>query len=503
MALVELKGTAADCELLERALDEQGWPVFERRGQMSEVVDRLIWYVVETRFPGSSRNAARGARERIELLADELQVDLQVQAVELLVRDPADLPHWFAYEPPATHPRTVSLPQSLRWRERLDSWLAEHAGTRDTGRLVLARTPGEARHLATRSLPGVPRYGGRVAARRPSGGSTRPVAPRVGRREGSSRLVRLVVLFVVGAWAGASLADGHAGGVGWWSVLAVLCGVAGGAATVWRAMAPGATRTGSFVFGCLFTLIAVTMGVSSARAAPNVGYGSSVLLVGLVGAVLVNGVRLLVRQWSWQRTAPWLIPALVPLCFGFLPGLGLGIHTMYLDAFGLNLEDVEIPRAYQLIAMLKLTACVSLWLFAPSLLGYMKHFHLYVKDRWFGNAVLLTVSVALLTQGVLGLGLVPAGQAGADAVADAAKGRTPAAYYGIEPEWVCVLPVGRLDGVPVDGGALSVTTAYLKLGDAVGTVVLWDPRSGSALKAPLDRLRIAPREKRPASCASR
>ncbi|MER8043484.1 hypothetical protein [Streptomyces sp. NPDC094032] len=502
--MVELRGTATDCELLERAFDEHGWPVLERRGQVSVVAERPIWYVVEARFPGSSRNAARGARERIELLGDELLLDLQVQAVELVVRDPVDLPHWYAYERIGVQPRTSGLPPGRRWRERMDSWLAEHVGTRDTGRLILARHPQEARFLAARALPGTPLRGDRVAVRRPSGAGTRPVPARVGRRASASRMVRLAVLLCIGAWAGARLADGRANGVGsWWWVLAVLCVVVGGAGVVWRGVAPGATRTGSLVFGGLFTSTVATLGAVAADRAPHVGYGSSVILICLIGAMVVNGVRLLVRQWSWQRTAPWLIPVLVPLCFGFLPGLGLGIHAVYLDAFGLDLEDVEIPRTHQLLAMLKLAACTSLWLMAPSLLGYMKHFHLYVKDRWFGNVVLLIVSAMLLIQGVLGVGLLGAGQAGLDAVADAAKGSTPAAYYGIEPEWGCVLPVGRVDGVPVDGGVLSVSSAYLKIGDAGGTVVLWDPKSGSALKAPLGRLRIAPYEERPASCPSR
>ncbi|MEU8760540.1 hypothetical protein [Streptomyces sp. NPDC048659] len=504
VALVELRGTAADCELLERAFEERGWPVFERRGRLSSVADRLVWYVVEARFPGSRRNATRGARERVELLGDELLLDLQVQAVELVARDPADLPHWFAYERPAAPPRGAAVPRRRYWRERTDVWRAEHTGSRDTGRLILARTPGEAQYLAARPLPGTAPRGGRVAARRPSGTTTRPAPGRVGRKEGASRMTRTAALLCVGLWAGARLVDGRSHGAGsWWWVLGVLCVVAAGAGASWRAMAPGATRAGSLVAGCLLTVAAAGLGARAALSAPDVGFGSSVLLVCLIAAVVVNGVRLLVRQWSWQRTAPWLIPLLVPLFFGFVPGLGLGIHTMYLDAFGLDLEDVDVPRAHQLLAMLKLAACMSLWLFVPSLLGYMKHFHLYVKDRWFGNVVLLVVSVALLTLGVLEAGLLRAGQAGADAVAAAAKGRTPAGYYGIEPEWVCVLPVGRADAVPVDGGVLSVSSPYLRIGDAGGTVVLWDTKAGAALKAPLDRLRIAPHEERPGSCPTR
>jgi hypothetical protein len=189
----------------------------------------------------------------------------------------------------------------------------------------------------------------------------------------------------------------------------------------------------------------------------------------------------------------------LPLSLGLLPSLGLGLHTFYLDAFGLNVEDVEVPRAHQLLASVKFTACMSLWLAALALLGYMKHLHLYVKDRWFGNVVLVVLSLAMLLQGALGLGMLPAARAGSEAVA-AADGRTPGAYYGIVPEWVCAHPVGKAEKIPVEGGEFVPAHPYLKLGDAGGTVVLWDAGRRQAFKLAKDQLRIVPEDNRPASC---
>ncbi len=495
VALVELRGTRAERELFEAALADRGWPLLERRGPAeSDGPERPVWYVIEARFPGSPFNAVRGARERIEVVADDLLLDLQVEVVDRVVRDPVDRPHWFAYERPEVHARTVpDLPLRERWAERARLWLAENVGTRDTGRLITARSAGAARHLATRPLPGAPRRSGRVAVRRPMGASTRPGAPGGGRRESSAMFVRLAVLLLIGAWSGARITDGRAQGVGsWWWAAVVAAGVAWGIAYVARRVAPGRSGPAAFWLGVVLALVALGLGAFAAVTAPDAGYGSVALFGVLVAGVVLNGIRLLVRQWSWQRAAPWLIPALLPLAFGFLPGLGLGLHVMYLDAFGVDLEDVEIPKAYQLLALLKLTVCMSLWFLAPSLLGYMKHFHWYVRDRWFGNAVLLVVSVALLVTGLLGLGLLAAGVAGSQAVAAASQGRTPAAYYGVEPEWVCVRPIGKVEDVPVDGGVLDPSRAYVRIGDADGTVVLWGAEEGEALKVPLDRLRIAP-----------
>ncbi|MGW9436267.1 hypothetical protein [Streptomyces sp. NPDC055607] len=501
VALVELRGTRSETELFEAALGERGWPVLEKRGTApSEHRDRPLWYVIEARFPGSRINAARGARERIELVADELLLDLQVEAVENVVRDPEDRPRWFAYERPEAHARTVpDLPWRTRWRERWYLWLAENAGSRDTGRLVTATSPGAARHLARRPLPGTPRRNGRVAVRRSMGASPRPRRSAVGRRETSALLVRMMVLLLVGAWVGARVTDGWAQGPGsWWWVVLVAAGVTWGMVRTTRRLLSESSGAAMTCLGAVLALVGFGIGARAALSAPDAGYGSIGLFGVLCAAVLCNGIRLLVRQWTWQRAAPWLIPALLPLAFGFLPGLGLGLHVMYLEPFGVDLEDVGIPRAYQFLALLKLTACVSLWLVVPSFLGYMKHFHWHVRDRWFGNLALFVMSVLLLATGLLDFGLLAAEKAGVEAVKDVERGRTPAAYYGIEPEWVCVRPIGKAADIPVDGGTLDPARPYVRLGDADGTVVLWDAIGGEALKVPLGRLGIVPSVARPA-----
>lgn len=77
-----------------------------------------------------------------------------------------------------------------------------------------------------------------------------------------------------------------------------------------------------------------------------------------------------------------------------------------------------------------------------------------------------------------------------------------AAYYGIEPEWVCVDTTDPLDEVPVSCGELGLKRPYLKIGDAGGTAVLWDRRRESALKVPLDKLRMVPAKSARAACDS-
>jgi hypothetical protein len=493
VALIELRGTRIECDMFEEALAGRGWPVLEKHGGPSSGhTEATARYTIETRFPGSDFNAVRGARERIEALCDELMLDLNVEVVDRVVRDPVDRPHWFVYDRPPAPSRTAALPAWRRWAASARLWQARNLGTRDTGRLITATSAMAAQRLATRPLPGAGIRPGRGAGRRTRFGT---------RRESGRMLQRLIMLMALTLWVGAGIADRHSQGFGSWWLFTVIGGgaVLAMAAALRRAI-PSTSKVTALVAGVVLGSLGAGFGARIVFTEPGSGWGARVIVYGFAAALVFNGIRLLVRQWSWQRTAPWLLPALLPLSLGLLPSLGLGLHTFYLDAFGLNAEDVEVPRAYQLLASVKFTACMSLWLAALALLGYMKHLHLYVKDRWFGNVVLVFLSLVLLLQGALDLGMLSAARAGNEAVAAARDGRTPGAYYGIAPEWVCAHPVGKAEEIPVEGGEFVPARPYLKVGDAGGTVVLWDAGRRQALKLAKDRLRIVPQDNRPASC---
>ncbi|AXI70935.1 hypothetical protein [Streptomyces cavourensis] len=99
------------------------------------------------------------------------------------------------------------------------------------------------------------------------------------------------------------------------------------------------------------------------------------------------------------------------------------------------------------------------------------------------------------------LGLETAARAGAGVVKAAASGQAPDAYFDITPQWVCVRPIGPADDIHADGGEFRPARPYLRIGDASGTVVLWDSAEKGALELPMDKLRIVPVEKPPKSCA--
>ncbi|WP_146066219.1 hypothetical protein [Streptomyces sp. ZL-24] len=504
-AVVELLGTTTECDDFEQALEERGWPVLQKEGgPATAMTARTTRYLLECRFPGSRTNARRGARERIEVVGDELQLDLNVEVTDLVVRDPEERPAWFAYERPAADDPPAGPPtRRARWRRRVRRWCAERLAPYRTGRHISALNRTRAQELATRALPGTATPSPRVTVRRPIGTPDPEPGAVTGRRRGADReIFRLchaaAVLLVTSSLIARLWPQGYAA---WW-VLGLVAVTTLGLAAHWliRFMPgkPGAALGAALGLGVFTAAIGTMIEASGGSGGPSGALG---LVFVAAGYVVFTGIRLLVRQWSWRIVAPWLLPALLPLVLGFFPSLGLGLHALYLDAFGLNLEDVEIPRLWQLIATVRLGLAVNLWLIALAGFGYLQHLHWCVRDRWPAYTLLGFFALFLLWTGGWGLGLETAARAGNDAVRAAASRQAVDAYYGIGPQWVCVRPVGPADGIHADGGEFRPARPYLRIGDASGTVVLWDPAEKGALKLPMDKLRIVPVDKPPKSCA--
>lgn len=309
------------------------------------------------------------------------------------------------------------------------------------------------------------------------------------RQFGMLRFPALLAL-VCGAWIGALWDRGVEA---WWPVLPVLVLGAAVAAVILRRAAPVLSGRAVAIAGMVLVGGVSAVGANGVATAPDSATGFLLVAVGVgFGYLVGTGVWFLVRQSSWRRTLPWLLPGVLPLVVVLLPGLGPTLPAAYLDAFGIDLEDVDVPAVWRLIGALRVALALTLWLLTPALLGYAKHLHLMVRDRWMGYATAAVLSLYCVLQGAWALTMEPAAAAGSRAVADASAGRTPPSYYGIEPEWMCVQPVTDPNKVPVEGGSLDPAAAYLLMGDSGGTAVLWDAAEKAALKIPLGSLRLVP-----------
>ncbi|WP_424213165.1 hypothetical protein ACN20G_14350 [Streptomyces sp. BI20] len=502
VARVLIRGTLTDQELFEQALTAAEWPFFDKRGrQASYTEDTLAWYTVEVRFAGSRFRAVTGARERLQALVDGARLDGVVQAVDLVERDRPDLPQWSAYQAVSELPAGAGpLRRALR---HCESW-AVPLGLRDTGRQVHAARIGEARALGARRLPGAeppgpaawdmrsPQHG---AAR----GAERPLSPaRAVDRQ--MRLLQVPALFayLCGVSVAVSRAAPGGGLVFEAALLVVLVPVA---ACIIRKMRRGSSMPGAVVTSSLAIGLFAAVGHSMVVAAPTSGDRAWMWAVGLaIAYVLFVGIWMLARQGSWSRVLPWLVPVLIPFTPVLLPGIGLLLPAYYLDNFNLDAEDVEIPLLFKFVAGIKLLWAMSPWLIVPALLGYVKHLHAWVRDAWMARAMGMFLSSAFLLIGLFSFGTGPAAEAGARTVRAAKTGGDPVPYYGIDPEWVCVRPVVDLDKLPSDGGIVDPGRAYLAIGDAGGTVALWDAAAGTAVKVPMGRLRIVPTDTPRAGC---
>ncbi|MFF5445861.1 hypothetical protein [Streptomyces sp. NPDC012888] len=471
VALVELRGTATDHELFESALQARGWPVLERRGtRVTAVTESRAWYVVELRFPGSSFRAADGGRMHLELMADGLGLDLVVEAVDRVERARREPPLWEAV--PGTPGR--------RPRRYADTAV----GHADRARRIRAVGEGPARALAARVLPGapVPRSDVRAVPALSTRGRT-ALRPRPRPLRADLLLpasLALIAGFGLELRSPVSLVIGS---------LLLSAAVALGTVVTARRQPEQPVRAVALRVAALFVPAALAAAVAHHFAPPAVWLA---LAVAAAATGVLAGLGLLVRHATWRVLLPWLVPALVPCVPGLLPSLGLSVPAFYLRPFGIDLEDVDVPAVHAVRATLKLIGCTCLWLLAPAMLGYLKHFHAAVRDRWLPYLGFVLISAYCLGTGVWGLALAPAEEAGRRAVEAAAAGRTPAPYYGIKPEWMCVTPVTELAKVPVEGGELDPRKAYVLLGDADGRAVLWDAQAKAALKIPLASLRLVP-----------
>jgi hypothetical protein len=491
VARVTVQGTSTDQELFTSAVADRGWVALESdvpEGLTACVAGRAR-YTVEVRFPGSPYRAVNGARQRLEVLAERLKLELTVTAVDLVRGEPDFRLHWSVFRP-ADRPHVA--PQVGPF-ERLRRAAAQMWGT---GRQVRADTEAEALALAATPLPGT--------AAQPADAQVR---------------LRWQELFGHGPGLGAPRKHLLAG-MGYCSVVLVLLGVAVAqddstsvrqarfwafvltalaalavAAGILRRNRPGlplgalavplaAICTGSFLTGLI-------TGQGIAAYAPDIFSGGHALLILLAGLLVLRRLGLLFRHTSLRGGLPWLLPAVLPFIPGVLPSAGLWQATLYLNELNVDVEDVQIPAWDQFQSGLAVLGAMSLWLIAPALLGLAQHLHFMVRERWIGYAAFALLSAWGLLVGAWNFAYLPAVDAGFDASIAAAEGKAVPAGYGIDPVWVCILPVGSAQKVPVDGGTLDPALPYLKVGDADGTAVLV-PIGKEPVKVRMASVRLVP-----------
>ncbi|RKE18424.1 hypothetical protein [Streptomyces sp. TLI_171] len=474
---VEVTGTAKGRARLASGLEAHGWVVTV----LDEDGPRRARWLVEAGVTGSRAGAASAVRLVLNKLVGQSPAEVDLRLQEPIDRQEQPRGRYFVQRPV----RGPSRFRALAARSRLF----------DTGReLFLPPGPdirSRAGAEAVRALPGV--------ALPPADGVPRPVGAELDRpgRTGAPGLPSRVAVPVGSGGLIAALLIGLLIGGRPLGPAAWVLGAAGVALTgtligtvVVHSPHWAAGPRHSAVAACLLGIgvaaglaaAAAVVGAASPKALPSVLVTAGVLVCG-------NGLRLLLRGLSWQATAAWLVPALLPILLVGLPGFGFSLHAFYLDGFGLNREDAQVPGMWQVIADAKALVVVAGPLVAVSLLGYARHLHAF--DTFGG----LSVAAALLFvafAGALALYqsqiIVPASHAAATARQQAREGRQPTAYFGIAARRVCLRPVGEAGW---DGAAPVAEHPYLVFPAAGDWAALWDVRTGETVNVKREQYRIS------------
>ncbi|MFJ1752827.1 hypothetical protein [Kitasatospora sp. NPDC088134] len=474
---VEVTGTAKGRAKLAEALEGHGWVVTV----LEEDGPRRARWLVEAGVTGSRAGAALAARLTLGRLAARSPAEADLRLQEPIVHEEPPRGRYFVQRP-------------VGWPTRFGS-LAARTRLYDTGREVFL-PPGpdiraRAEAEAVRALPGV--------ALPPADGLPRPAGAELDRpgRTGAPVLPGRVAvplasgLLILVLLTGLLLGGLHLGAPAWavGLVVAALCGGATGVVVVHSAHWAVGPRHSPVVAGAVGAAVALLLAAATALTAgvwpklwPATLVGIGILLCG-------NGLRLLLRGLSWQATAAWLVPALLPILLVGLPGFGFSLHAFYLDGFGLNREDAQVPGIWQVIADGKALVVVAGPLVAVSLLGYARHLHAF---RTFGGLAVASALLFVAFSGVLALYwsqiIVPASRAAATTQQQARDGRQPTPYFGIAPRRVCLRAVGEGGW---DGAPPVAEHPYLVFPAAGDWAALWDVRTGDTLNVKREQYRIS------------
>ncbi|MFE2349027.1 hypothetical protein [Kitasatospora cineracea] len=475
---IEVTGTTNGRASLLRAMESRGWVVTVLEGEDGP---RQAGWLVEAGVPGARWRSEEAIRHKVMELTKEAPVGIRFRLQEPITSDAVPLGHYAVR-------RAVHLP---RWCAAVLLW----SKLFDTGRQLFL-DPGpdidaRAAHESTRLLPGV--------TAPPSDAVPRLLGPKADvsvfplRHPVLSRLKRAAAVLLLLALALWSAAVGRHHLTSWsaWTFAAALTGVTGYLLGSMRAEAfrhtssstrGKETRGGIVAAGAIALLSAFIGAVVPGRL--------RLLTLALLAIWFVgNGIRLLLRSSNWRTTAVWLLPALLPLLFVLLPTLGFSLHAYYMDAFGLNQEDVAVSAVWRAVADTKALVFMTGPLIAVAVFGYAWHLHIFRGPGWFPVALAIFSAafysaVLLFTQQVGH----PAAQAAERAKAEARSGRQPAQYFGIAPHRVCLRAVGEAGwetSQPID------SHPYLQFPSNGDRVVLWDLVTGTPLSVKREQYRIS------------
>ncbi|MGA5222987.1 hypothetical protein [Streptomyces koyangensis] len=482
-AFVEVRGGEADWELAGERFAAHGWPVRDSApagaGPLGDAVearpDSRV-YEIEVRLPGIAKGADLGAARRVAKALRAARVEGYVRRAEVLHRDRERPSYWRAVDTSA-RPRPAGSALAHTWyRVRLGLGLADreallHAESAQALRLARAGRGADALLTGVRPLDG--RW------RQPVGSLPEELVER-----------RLWAFFLW-ALAAAGTLPFLAGRTGWplafWLVVSGIC-VMGTLRAGARLGSP--RRLGDMVLA-IFVLVFFALVVTGGLGGEPIGRAQVAIAAAVV--LVVVGLAMLVRQWSWGEWVAWAVPLVATLAVSTLAAAGSVLHALYALGFGLAPGDLDVPPIWKALAAVKLLTLMSLALALPALWGLARHrHHSYAAPGESFNFLLWPFMLLLTLAALAALVLETAEDAVTRTTHAAEQGTAPPPFFGVQPDWTCVEPVVPADEIPGEGPPLAPARPYLSFGVSDGNAVLWDAKAGESVKVPASKGRLVP-----------
>ncbi|MFE3947285.1 hypothetical protein ACFXPV_36320 [Streptomyces sp. NPDC059118] len=495
--LLEIQGGPAKWEKVEQHLRGRGWsfrptvPKDRRTARRAFGSDtaysRFLW--TDVPITGSPWRADREASWQVAAVRKATQVVIYDRMLRIDEADRTMQPEWQVYST-RSRSRATAPPHARAW-SRPAWWVrgalhraAVKAGLFDVG-LRVHGSKAAVLHLAE----------GMIAPPERDAIGVRPLDGR-GRAgtvaHGEDALNRALALFLGPLFAMGLLLvlARHAGPVGvalcW--LLALACtGVAW-----WTALTLPWSRTR--LRSMLFSLVTTALMACFALGIPGVGRsmttGQAVVMTAV--AYYATGLVLLGRRWKWQIMVAGILPVIVTVTVAALPLTSRFLHDIYADELSLTTVETGVSGVWQLAAAVKLLwPSLGAILFVAAGWGILRYFH-FIRPR----SVTAGVFAALALTAALTLSVSSALQSPAEA-ADKLKqaavhGTEPPPYFGVSPQWACVVPTVPIPELTEKGGAIHPERPYISFGPADGQVVLWNRPTEEPLRIAADQVKIIP-----------
>lgn len=494
--IAEVVNDPDEIAIASAAFRQRGW--FCRPPRDREVLGypaaNRSWLVIEVRFPGFPRSAAKVASRRVDQVISKFRLGVWVRSAEVI-----DYP----WRPVNSYYVEDTAPSRFPGNRTLAHLLRLVGVPKATG---LIRVAGDVEGLdvyaeQARLQPGNPVDPDRKVIRAAVPGSLTgrvtvairlsPMPVRIGSVIG---LVAAMACGVISSWT-----------PGGWKALPLMAG-----AVLVLPLIAGFPRTQPLWLRSLVAVMLVTLvllgGLASGDTTPH--HAPRVLLAAFtaIGITVFTGygLALTLRESPLTAQISWVIPFAVTLFAPLALWLGGNFDDEYLTVqFGIPANVVSVPTLDKLgIAAKSVGVGLALVLFFVGLIGWARYFHWFDEGMRLIPVLAISISsvVYLLTAILLGLTIV---LAAASAAADAAAaGRQPVGYFGIQATLSCVYPVVAAPAVPQDGGRLPIGRPVLSFGASGGWLWLWDPRTRRPISVPQSAVSVFPAASNPARCAA-